>query len=112
MRLSRQKTHSGCDDPNRAWDGSAPRLGEQTSTVFLKPQAEYSSPLVQYVNPIANRNATGFQLADRGCNPPIGQVVTGVVIESDDQNSGMMGNGSHHQVMQVFEVLGIPSQNG
>ena len=101
--------HSGCDDPNRAWDGSAPRRGELTSTVFLKPQAEYSSPLVQYVNPIANRNSRGFHLADRGCNPPIGQVVTGFVIESDDQNSGMMANGSHHQVMQVFEVLGIPS---
>jgi hypothetical protein len=112
LRLSTQRTHSGCDDPNRAWDGSAPRRGELTSTVFLKPQAEYSSPLVQHVNPIANRNSRGFQLADGGCDPPIGQVVTGVVIESDDQNSGMMANGSHDQVMEVFEVLGIPSQYG
>jgi hypothetical protein len=94
------------------WDGSARRRGEQTSTVFLKPQAEYSSPLVQYVNPIANRNSRGFRLADGGCNPPIGQVVTGVVIESDGQYSGIMANGSHDQVMQVFEVLGIPSQYG
>ncbi|MGA7498950.1 MAG: hypothetical protein WBX00_19645 [Isosphaeraceae bacterium] len=90
----------------------AGRAEEQTSTVFLKPQAEHSSPLVQYMNPIANRNSRGFQLADGACDPPIGQVVTGIVIESDDQNSGMMANGSHDQVMQVFEVLGIPSQYG
>ena len=107
-----QRTHSGCDDPNRAWDGFAPRRGEPTSTVFLKPQAEYSSPLVHYVNPIANRNSRGFQLADRGCDPPIGQVVMRVIVEPDDQDSGMMANGSHYQVMQVFEVLGIPSQHG
>src|SRR5271157_1253602 len=107
-----QRTHSGCDDPNRAWDGFAPRRGEPTSTVFLKPQAEYSSPLVHYVNPVADRNSTGFQLADRGCNPPIGQVVTRVIVKPDDQNAGMMANGSHDQVMQVFEVLGIPSQYG
>ena len=96
--------------------GMAPRRrgeqSEQASTVFLKPQVEYSSPLVQYVNPIANRNSRGFQLADGGCDPPIGQVVTGIIIESDDQNPGMMANGSHDQVMQVFEVLGIPSQYG
>ena len=107
-----QRTHSGCDDPNQAWDGSAPRRGELTSTVFLKPQAEYSSPLVQYVNPIANRNSRGFQLADGGCDPPIGQVVTRVIVKPDDQNPGMMANGSHDLVMQVFEVLGIPSQYG
>ncbi len=65
------------------------------------------------VDAIASHVITrGFQLADGGCDPPIGQVVTGIVIESDDQNSGMMANGSHDQVMQVFEVLGIPSQNG
>ena len=87
------------------------RRGELTSTV-LKPQAEYSSPLVQYVNPIANRNSRGFQLADGGCDPPIGQVVTRVIVKPDDQNPGMMANGSHDQVMQVFEVLGIPSQYG
>ncbi len=28
------------------------------------------------------------------------------------QNPGMMTSGSHDQVMQVFEVLGIPSQDG
>jgi len=102
--------HSGCDDPNRAWDGSAPRRGELTSTVFLKPQAEHSSPLVQYMNPIANRNSRGFQLADGGCDSPIGQVVLWVIVKPDDQDPGMMANGSHDQVMQVFEVLGIPSQ--
>ena len=112
MRVSEQKTHSGCDDPNRAWDGSAPRRGELTSTVSLKPQAEYSLPLVQYVNPIANRISRGFQLADRGCNPPIGQVVTRVIVKPDDQNPGMMANGNHDQVMEVFEVLGILSQYG
>ena len=73
--------------------------------MVLKPQAEHSSPLVQYMNPIANRDSRGFQLADSGCDPPIGQVVTGIVIESDDQNSGMMANGSHDQVMQVFEGI-------
>jgi hypothetical protein len=57
VRLPWQRTHSGCADPNRAWDGSAPRRGELTSTAFLKPQAEYSSPLVHYVNPIADRNS-------------------------------------------------------
>jgi len=31
------------------------------------------------MNPIANRDARGFQLADRGCDPPIGQVVTRVI---------------------------------
>ena len=115
MRFPVQRTPSGCDDPNRAWDGSAPWRGELTSLVFLKPQAEYSSPLVQYVNPIvnpiANRNSRGFQLADGGCDPPIGQVVMRVIVKPDDQNPGMMANGSHDQVMQVFEVLGIPSQN-
>ena len=90
----------------------ARRADEQTTTVFVKLQAEYSSPLVQYVNPIVNRNSRGFQLAHRGCDPPIGQVVTWVIVKPDDQNPGMMANGSHDQVMQVFEVLGIPSQNG
>ena len=89
----------------------ARREEEQTNTVFLKPQAEYSSPLVQYVNPVANRNPRGFQLGDRGSNPAIGQVVTRVVVKPDDQNPGMMASGSHDQVMQVFEVFGIPSQN-
>ncbi|MBV8128621.1 MAG: hypothetical protein JO114_13325 [Planctomycetaceae bacterium] len=72
--------------PESPWDGSAPRRGELASTVFLKPQAEYSSPLVHYVNPIANRNSTGFQLAERGCDPTIGQVVTWVIVEADDEN--------------------------
>ena len=107
-----QRTLSGCDDPNRAWDGSARRRGELTSTVFLKPKAEYSSPLVQYVDPIANRNSRGFQLADGGCDPAIGQVMTRVIVEPNDQYSGMMAKGSHDQVMQVFEVLGIPSPYG
>ena len=64
------------------------------------------------VNPIANRNSRGFQLADGGCDPAIGQVMTRVIVKPDDQNPGMMANGSHDQVMQVFEVLGIPSQYG
>jgi hypothetical protein len=90
----------------------ARRAEEQTSTVFLKPQAEHSSPLVQYMNPIANRNSRGFQLADGGCDPSIGQVVMRVIVKPDDQNPAMMANGNHDQVMQVFEVLGIPSQYG
>ncbi len=65
------------------------------------------------VDAIASHVITrGFQLADRGCDPPIGQVVMRVIVKPDDQNPGMMANGSHDQVMQVFEVLGIPSQNG
>ncbi len=35
-----------------------------------------------------------------------------VIVKPDDQNPGMMANGRHDQVMQVFEVLGIPSQYG
>ncbi len=77
---------------------------------LLEPQAEHSSPLVQYLNPIADRNSRGFQLADGGCDPAIGQVMTRVIVEPNDQYSGMMATGSHYQVMQVFEVLGIPSQ--
>jgi hypothetical protein len=87
------------------------RLPAIAVNVTLKPQAEYSSPLVQYVNPIADWNSRGFQLADRGCDPPISKVVMRVIVKPDDQNPGMMANGSHDQVMQVFEVLGIPSQN-
>jgi len=36
--------------------------------------------------------------------------MTRVIVKPDDQNPGMMANGSHDQVMQVFEALGIPSQ--
>jgi len=61
-------------------------------------------------NPIANRNSRGFQFADGGCDPAISQVMTRVIVKPDDQNPGMMANGSHDQVMQVFEALGIPSQ--
>jgi len=63
------------------------------------------------VNLIAGRNRRGFQLADRCCNPSIGQVVTRVIVKSDDKNPGMMASGSHDQVMEVFEVLGIARQN-
>ena len=35
-----------------------------------------------------------------------------VIVKPDDQNPAMMANGNHDQVMQVFEVLGIPSQYG
>jgi len=62
------------------------------------------------VNPIANRNSRGFQLADGGCDPPIGQVVMLVIVKPDDQNPGMMANDSHAQVMQVFEILRIRNQ--
>jgi hypothetical protein len=70
-----------------------------------------SSPFVQHVNLISGRNRREFQLADRGCNSPFGQVVTRVVVQADDQNPGMMALGSHNQVMEVFEVLGVASQN-
>jgi hypothetical protein len=70
-----------------------------------------SSPLVQHVNPVPNGNSRGFQLGDRGSNPAIRQVVTRVVVEPDDQNPGMMANGGHDQVMEVFEIFGVSSQN-
>jgi hypothetical protein len=37
-------------------------------------------------------------LADRGCNPPIGQVVPWVVVEPDDQDPGMMASGRHDRI--------------
>jgi hypothetical protein len=55
------------------------------SQVFLlSSQAEHSSPLVQCMKLIANRNSSGLQSADRGCNPAIGEVVARVVVEADD----------------------------
>ncbi len=60
-----------------------------------------SSPLVQHLNLISGRNRRGFQIGDRGCNPPIGQVVTRVVVEADDQNPGMRARRSHDQVMEL-----------
>ena len=35
-----------------------------------------------------------------------------VIVKPDDKDPGMTANGSHDQVMQVFEVLGIPSPYG
>jgi hypothetical protein len=58
------------------------------------------------VNLIANRSRRGFQLADRGCNPAVGQVVIWVIVKPDDQDSGMMASGSGDQVMEIFEVWG------
>ena len=46
-----------------------------------------------------------------GRNPPIGQVVARVVVKPDDQNPSMMACGSDDQVMEVFEIFGILSQN-
>ena len=87
------------------------RRGESTNTVFVASWGESSPPLVQYVNPVANRNSRGLQLGDRGSNPAIRQIVTRVVVEPDDQYPGMMTNGRLDQVMQVFEVCRILSQN-
>jgi hypothetical protein len=63
------------------------------------------------VNPIVDWDSRRFQLADRGCNPAISQVVTRVVVKPDDQNSGVMARGSDDQVMEVFGVFGILSQD-
>ena len=77
-----------------------------------EPQAaEYSPPMVQHVNLIANRDRGGCQLADRDCDPSIGQVAPRVVVKADDQGSGVMASGSDDQVMKVFEVLRVASQN-
>jgi hypothetical protein len=67
--------------------------------------------LVQHVNLIAKLNPRGFQLAERGSDPAISQVVARVVVKPDDQNPGMVASGSDDQIMQVLEVFGIASQN-
>jgi hypothetical protein len=63
------------------------------------------------VNPVTNGNARRLQLSDGGRNPPIGQVVARVMVKPDDQNPSMLACGSDDQVMEVFEVFGILSQN-
>jgi hypothetical protein len=65
----------------------------------------------QYVNLTANRNSRRLQLAERGCDPSISQVVTWVIFKPDDQNTGVVASGSDDQVMEVFEVFGILRQN-
>jgi hypothetical protein len=64
------------------------------------------------MNLVSNRNRRGFQLANRGRDPSIGQVVTRVVIKPDDQYSGMMTRGSDDEVVEVFEVFGILGHPG
>ncbi len=68
-------------------------------------------PLVQHVNPVANPDPRSFQLGDRGSNSSVRQVVTPVVVKTDDQNTGMVASGSDDQFMQVFEVFRIVCQN-
>src|SRR5262249_27257292 len=68
-----------------------------------------STPLLQHVKLIANRHRGGFQLTYRGCDPSVGQVVTRVVVEPDDHDTGMMASGRDGQVMEVFEVPRIAS---
>jgi hypothetical protein len=87
------------------------RSDGRTTMVLLTCRVEYSSPLVQYVNHVTNGNARRLQLANGGRNLPIGQVVVRVVVKPDDQDPGMMACGGDDQVMEVFEVIGIVSQN-
>jgi hypothetical protein len=63
------------------------------------------------VNLITNRNFRGFQFANCGRDPAIGQIVARVTVKSDNQNPGMMASGSHDQIVQLFEIVGTPSQD-
>ena len=87
------------------------RSGAQSKGSSSSSRWRYSSPVDEYVSTVANGDVRRLELADRGCNPPVGQVLARLVVKLDDQNSGVIAHGSDDQVMQVFEVFGVLSEN-
>ncbi len=84
---------------NRGW-----RVSSQ-STLSVMPCSfacgtRQSTPMVQYMQLIRNRNTGRFELGNRGCDTPGIQVARGIVVEVQQQDSRMAASRRSNQVVK------------
>ena len=67
--------------------------------------------MIQDADPVGDRHPRRLQVPNRRCNCTLGQVVPRIVVESDDQDTRVVADDCHDEVVQIGEVFVVSGQN-